>query len=376
MTRRPRSRRSPPRQFTPIPPSRWTPASTISFPDVADGKGGAARQRGAGDPEVARAGIQLLERKSPRRRPQRHATVFPQAIGLGATWDPLLIHQVGEVIADEARAKYYESLKRGQGGKPNRGLNFWAPNINIFRDPRWGRGQETYGEDPYLTSRLAVGYITGLQQTKDGVLEAMACAKHFAVHSGPEPGRGGFNVNPATRDLYETYLPQFQAAVQEGHVGSVMAAYNAIYHVPCSANSWLLTDLLRSTWGFQGHVVSDCGAVTNLSGPQHFAPNGERAAAAALNAGLDLECGGTFRNLPKAVAEKLTTEKAIDTALHRVLEIRFRLGLFDPPEKDPFAQIPASEVESPLISSWPGRRRANRSCCSRTMACSHWSRRM
>lgn len=276
-----------------------------------------------------------------------HATVFPQVIGLGATWDPPLIYQIGRAIADEARAKYYQALKEGEAGKGNRGLNFWAPNINIFRDPRWGRGQETYGEDPYLTSRFAVSYITGLQQTKDGVLEAMGCAKHFAVHSGPEADRAGFNVNPTTRDLYETYLPQFQAAVQEGHVGAVMAAYNSIYNVPCAADSWLLTDLLRTTWGFQGHIVSDCGAVSNVYKTHHYAPSREAAAAAALNAGLDLECGGNFRNLPKMVASGATTEKAIDTALHRVLEVRFRLGLFDPPEKDPFARIPASDVESP-----------------------------
>ena len=276
-----------------------------------------------------------------------HATVFPQVIGLGATWDPPLIYQIGQAIADEARAKYYQAMKQGEAGKANRGLNFWAPNINIFRDPRWGRGQETYGEDPYLTSRFAVSYITGLQQTKDGVLEAMGCAKHFAVHSGPEEGRASFNVDPTTRDLYETYLPQFQAAVQEGHVGAVMAAYNAIYHVPCAADSWLLTGLLRSSWGFQGHIVSDCGAVSNVYAAQHYAPNRDAAAAAALNAGLDLECGGTFKNLPKMVASGATTEKAVDTALHRVLEVRFRLGLFDPPEKDPFAQIPASDVESP-----------------------------
>ena len=276
-----------------------------------------------------------------------HATVFPQAIGMASTWDQPLIYQIGLVIADEARAKYYQALRDGEGGKDNHGLNFWAPNINIFRDPRWGRGQETYGEDPFLTSRIGVGFITGIQQTKDGYLEAMACAKHFAVHSGPEPGRGGFNVDPSTRDLYETYLPQFQAAVQEAKVGAVMAAYNAVYNVPCAANDWLLTDLLRNKWGFQGHVVSDCGAVGNISGEHHYTKGSEAAAAAALNAGLDLECGGTFRSLPKAVAEGLTTEKQIDHALHLVLEIRFRLGLFDPPAKVPFSDIAMSEVESP-----------------------------
>ena len=276
-----------------------------------------------------------------------HATVFPQAIGMAATWDDGLVYRIGQVIADEGRAKYYQAIRDGEGGKDNRGLNFWAPNINIFRDPRWGRGQETYGEDPFLTSRIAVGFITGIQQMKNGYLEAMACAKHFAVHSGPEAGRRGFNVDPDTRDLYETYLPQFEAAVEEAKVGAVMAAYNAIYGVPSAANRWLLTDLLRGTWGFQGHVVSDCGAVGNISGEQHYAQGNEAAAAAALNAGLDLECGGTFRALPKALSEGLVTEKEIDTALHRVLEIRFRLGLFDPPERVPFSNIPMSDVESP-----------------------------
>jgi beta-glucosidase len=276
-----------------------------------------------------------------------HATVFPQAIGMAATFDDALIYCVGQVIADEARAKYYQAVRDGQLGKDNHGLNFWAPNVNIFRDPRWGRGQETYGEDPFLTSRIAVGFITGLQQTKGGYLEVMACAKHFAVHSGPEAGRGSLNVDPEPRDLHETYLPQFQAAVQEAHVGAVMASYNSIYHIPNAANHWLLDDLLRGAWGFQGHVVSDCGAVGNISNAFHFAKGEDGAAAAALNAGLDLECGGTFRALPKAISEGLTTEKALDAALHRVLEIRFRLGLFDPPDKVPFSSIPMSDVECP-----------------------------
>lgn len=275
-----------------------------------------------------------------------HATVFPQAIGMAAAFDDDLIYRVGQVIADEARAKYYEAERQGQGGKGYRGLNFWAPNINIFRDPRWGRGQETYGEDPYLTSRVAVKFITGIQQTKDGYLEAMACAKHFAVHSGPEAGRGGFNADPDTRDLYETYLPQFQAAVQEGHVGAIMGSYNSIYHVPNCASPWMLTNLLRGSWGFQGHIVSDCGAVENIANDFHYAKGMDGASADAINAGLDLECGGAFRALPKAISEGLTTEKAVNAALHRVLEARFRLGLFDPQDKVPFSTIPISDVEN------------------------------
>ena len=274
------------------------------------------------------------------------ATVFPQAIGMAATWDEGLIHNVGDAVSTEGRAKYYDFVKQDKRGI-YQGLTMWSPNINIFRDPRWGRGQETYGEDPFLTTRLGVGYITGLQGNDPNYLKTVACAKHFAVHSGPEPGRGGFNVDVAPRDLYETYLPQFQAAVQEAHVGSAMAAYNAIDGVPASANHWLLTDLLRDQWGFKGHVVSDCGAVGNISGAHHYATSGIDGSAKAIRAGLDLECGGTFRNLTKSVAQNLVTEQEIDTALHRVLLARFQLGLFDPPQRVPFSNIPISEVESP-----------------------------
>ncbi|HEY0257961.1 MAG TPA: glycoside hydrolase family 3 C-terminal domain-containing protein, partial [Candidatus Methylacidiphilales bacterium] len=275
-----------------------------------------------------------------------HATVFPQAIAMSAAWDPDQMHHIGQVIAVEARAKYYQAQKEGNHGNSH-GLNFWAPNINIFRDPRWGRGQETYGEDPYLTGRNAVGFITGLQGDDPKYMEAMACAKHFAVHSGPEFGRGAFNVNPETRDLYETYLPQFQAAVQEGHVGAVMASYNAIYGVPDACNPWLLTDLLRNTWGYQGHVVSDCGAVSNIAAAHRYAKSDAEGDALAIKAGLDLECGGSFHALTKSVAQGLVTEKELDVALHRVLFIRFKLGLFDPPDRVPFSNITMAEVESP-----------------------------
>jgi beta-glucosidase len=275
-----------------------------------------------------------------------HATVFPQVIGMAAAWDVAKVHQVGEVIATEARAKYNQAQRDGNHGD-NHGLTFWAPNINIFRDPRWGRGQETYGEDPYLTARNGVNFIEGVQGEEGGYLKAMACAKHFAVHSGPEHGRGGFNVDPDTRDLYETYLPQFQAAVQEAHVGSVMAAYNAIYHVPMSANKWLLTDLLRDTWGFTGHVVSDCGAVGNIVGAHHYAKTDAEGDAAAIKAGLDLECGGTYAHLTQSVEQGLITEKDIDKALHRVFSARFRLGMFDPPSRVPWTNTPMTEVESP-----------------------------
>ena len=275
-----------------------------------------------------------------------HATVFPQAIGMAATWDPDKIHQIGQVIAVEGRAKYYQAQREGKHGD-NHGLTFWAPNINIFRDPRWGRGQETYGEDPYLTARMGVNFIEGVQGNDPKYLEAMACAKHFVVHSGPERGRTGFNVDPDMRDLYETYLPQFQAAVEEAHVGAVMAAYNAVYHTPMVVNKWLLADVLRNTWGFTGHVVSDCGAVVNVAGDQHYAKDNAEGGAEAIKAGLDLECGGSFRALTKSVAQGFVTEKEIDTALHYVLSARFRLGLFDPPERVPFSNIGINQVESP-----------------------------
>jgi beta-glucosidase len=279
-----------------------------------------------------------------------HATVFPQAIGLAATWDESLIRQMGEVIATEGRAKYYETIRNGEIGRENAGLNYWAPNVNIFRDPRWGRGQETYGEDPYLTARMGVNYVEGVQVTDPkypGYVKAMATAKHFAVHSGPEKGRGHFNVDPTPRDLYETYLPQFEALVQEAKVWGVMASYNSINGVPCAADPWLLTNLLRDQWGFKGHVVSDCGAVGQIAGEKHYLPTAEEGISASMKSGLDLCCGSDFRRLPEAVAKGLITEKDVDQALHRVLEIRFRLGLFNPPATAPFSGVPASEIESP-----------------------------
>src|SRR5580693_4939323 len=189
------------------------------------------------------------------------ATVFPQAIGMAATWDTPLVHQEADAIATEARAKHREYAEAHNGDSAQfYGLNFWTPNINIFRDPRWGRGQETYGEDPFLTGRLAVAFITGLQGDDPHYVKAMACAKHFAVHSGPESLRHQFNAVASERDLYETYLPQFEAAVREGHVGAVMGAYNSVDGVPACASSFLLTDVLRKRWGFTGQVVSDCGA--------------------------------------------------------------------------------------------------------------------
>jgi beta-glucosidase len=276
------------------------------------------------------------------------ATVFPQAIGMAATWDTSLVHQEADVIATEARAKNndYRS-KHHDDSAQYYGLTFWTPNINIFRDPRWGRGQETYGEDTFLTARLGVAFIQGLQGDDPNYIKAMACAKHFAVHSGPEPERHRFDADPPERDFYETYLPHFEAAVREGHVGAVMGAYNSVYGEPACANTLLLDDLLRKKWGFDGHVVSDCGAIYDIFGNHKFAATPEEASALAVKAGDDLCCGTDYNSLTRAVQRGLISEKEIDVALGRVLTARFRLGLFDPPGKVPYAQIPISENNSP-----------------------------
>jgi beta-glucosidase len=276
------------------------------------------------------------------------ATVFPQAIGMAATWDTPLIHQEADVIATEARAKNNRYRERHNGDSAQyHGLTFWTPNINIFRDPRWGRGQETYGEDTFLTSRLGVAFIQGLQGDDPKYIKAMACAKHYAVHSGPEPERHRFDAEPSERDFYETYLPHFEAAVREGHVGAVMGAYNSVYGKPACANPLLLTELLRNQWGFDGHVVSDCGAIYDIYGNHRFARTPEEAAADAVKAGDDLCCGTDYNSLTRAVKEGLISEAEIDVALGYVLKARFQLGLFDPPSLVPYAQIPFSENNSP-----------------------------
>ncbi|MGD0207216.1 MAG: glycoside hydrolase family 3 C-terminal domain-containing protein [Verrucomicrobiota bacterium] len=276
------------------------------------------------------------------------ATVFPQAIGMAATWDAPLLHQAADVIATEARAKHNDYAVKHNGDSARYfGLTFWTPNINLFRDPRWGRGQETYGEDPFLTARLGVAFIRGLQGDDPKYMKAMACAKHFAVHSGPELERHRIDVAPSERDFYETYLPQFEAAVREGHVGAVMGAYNSVYGKPACANPLLLTELLRKQWGFDGHVVSDCGAIYDIYANHKFTSPAPEAAAAAVKAGDDLCCGTDYNSLVRAVKKGLISEKEIDAAVSRVLEARFRLGLFDPPGKVPYTQIPISQNDTP-----------------------------
>lgn len=276
------------------------------------------------------------------------ATVFPQAIGMAATWDAPLIHQVADTIATEARAKHnlYVQLHDGDSVR-YAGLTFWTPNINIFRDPRWGRGQETYGEDPFLTGQLAVAFIRGLQGDDPKYIKAMACAKHFAVHSGPESTRHWFNAEPPERDLFETYLPQFEAAVRQGHVGAVMGAYNRLNGEPCNSNPFLLTELLRKQWGFDGHVVSDCGAINDIFEGHQVVGSLPEAAARAIKAGCDLCCGTNYNFLVYDVHMGMVKPQQIDTALEHTLMARFRLGVFDPPDSDPYAKIPISENDSP-----------------------------
>jgi len=278
------------------------------------------------------------------------ATVFPQAIGAAATWDPALLQQEAGVIGIEGRAKFNDYAATHNGAaKWFGGLTFWSPNINIFRDPRWGRGQETYGEDPFLSGTLGVAFIKGLQGNDPDCMLAMGCAKHFAVHSGPEPERHRFDATPPERDLYETYLPQFEMAVREGHVGGVMGAYNSLFGVPCCASSFLLTDILRKQWGFGGYIVSDCAAIHNIWGREehHYMNTSEEAAAAAVKAGCNLCCGGDYNPLVRAVQKGLITEKEIDQALYYTLWTRFRLGLFDPAEKNPFSKITIKDNDTP-----------------------------
>lgn len=271
------------------------------------------------------------------------ATVFPQAIGMAASFNAPLLQQVAEVIATEARAKHHEAARHGDRGI-YKGLTFWTPNINIFRDPRWGRGQETYGEDPYLTAQLGIAFVKGLQGDHPKYLKAAACAKHFAVHSGPESLRHSFDARCSQKDLYETYLPAFRALVTEAKVESVMGAYNRTNGEPCCASPTLLQKILREDWGFEGHVVSDCGAIHDIHAHHKVTGSPEESAALAVKNGCDLNCGRVYPALVEAVAQGLISEEEIDRALARLLRTKFKLGLFDPEEEVPYAQIPYEVV--------------------------------
>src|SRR5258708_4860675 len=274
------------------------------------------------------------------------ATVFPQAIGIAATWDVDLMHRIADTISTEARAKYHQAIRDNDHSR-YRGLTFWSPNINIFRDPRWGRGQETYGEDPFLTGRLAVAFIRGLQGDDPKYFKVIATAKHYAVHSGPEPSRHEFDVKPNERDLRETYLPAFRASIVEGKADSVMCAYNGVEGVPACASADLLTKRLRGEWGFQGYIVSDCGAISDIFRGHKYKTNAAEASAVAVKAGTDLTCGNEYRALVDAVKSGKITETEINRSLERLFVARFKLGMFDPPERVPYAKIPYSENDSP-----------------------------
>jgi beta-glucosidase len=267
-----------------------------------------------------------------------YATVFPQSITIANSWDEGLMYNVANAISDEARAKYHEFQRRGKRGI-YQGLTFWSPNINIFRDPRWGRGHETYGEDPFLTGRMGYEFVRGMQGDDPRYLKTVATAKHYAVHSGPEPLRHSFNAMVSEPDLRETYLPAFRTLVVDAGVYSVMGAYNRFRNYPCCANP-VLFGILRNEWGFKGYVVSDCWAISDFYQFTGFAKDATEAAAQALKAGTDLECGVDYKNLVAAVERGLITENDINTALKRVFKARFRLGMFDPEEMVPYAQIP------------------------------------
>lgn len=273
------------------------------------------------------------------------ATVFPQAIGMAASFDEDLLEEVGEAVSTEARAKF--NMQQGSEDTDiYKGLTFWAPNVNIFRDPRWGRGHETFGEDPYLTSRLGVRYIKGLQGHDENYLKAAACAKHFAVHSGPEAVRHEFDAVVSKQDLRETYLPAFQACVQEAHVESVMGAYNRTNGVPCCGNHELLIDILRKEWGFEGHVTSDCGAIRDFHEWHGVTSTAQESAAMAMENGCDLNCGELFAYLTQAVKDGLVEESRIDEAVVNLFTARMKLGVFDKKEKNPFDSIPYTVVDS------------------------------
>jgi beta-glucosidase len=274
------------------------------------------------------------------------ATVFPQSIGLAATWDDNLLNRAADVISTEFRAKFNDYQKKGDHGI-FKGLTVWSPNVNIFRDPRWGRGQETYGEDPYLASRMGVAFVKGMQGDDPKYLKTVSTPKHYAVHSGPESERHHFDAVADYRDFSETYTPAFKACITEGGAFSIMGAYQRYLGTPCCASELLLKKVLRERWNFKGYVVSDCGAIYDIYGSHKFVSTPEEAAALAVLAGCDLECGDTYRYLKSAVQKGLLKESDIDVSVKRLFTARFKLGLFDPPEMVPYTHIPMSENDKP-----------------------------
>jgi beta-glucosidase len=277
-----------------------------------------------------------------------HATSFPQAIGVAATWDTLSVLQMAGYISDEGRAIYHDATRKGKSGI-FLGLTYWSPNINIFRDPRWGRGQETYGEDPFLTATIGSAFVRGLQGNDPVYLKTSACAKHFAVHSGPEWNRHTYNAEVSNFDLWDTYLPAFKELVTEAKVTGVMCAYNAFYGQPCCGSDLLMNDILKNQWKFDGYVTSDCGAIRDFYKTHLTHPDAAAAAADAVLHGTDCECdgNGAYKALAEAVANGLVTEEAVDASLKRLFTIRFRMGMFDPDDRVPFARASVAILESP-----------------------------
>jgi len=274
------------------------------------------------------------------------ATVFPQAIGLASMWDLKLMNEIGDAVSTEARAKHEEHIRNGERNI-YQGLTFWTPNINIFRDPRWGRGQETYGEDPFLTSKTGVAFVKGLEGNDPKYFKVIATAKHFAVHSGSEYNRHTFNAVVSKQDLFDTYLPAFESLVKEGKVYSIMGAYNSVDGVPACANAFLLDTMLRKKWGFKGYVVSDCGAITDIYRGHKYASSEADASALAVKAGCDLTCGSEYVSLEEAVNKGLITEAQINTSVSRLLLALFKLGTFDDKASVAYKNIPYSENNSP-----------------------------
>ena len=271
------------------------------------------------------------------------ATIFPQSVALAATFDDALVKEVATAISDEARAKFNVS-QEAENYNRYTGLSFWSPNVKIYRDPRWGRGQETYGEDPYLTGRIGVAFVKGMQGDDPHYLKTAACAKHFAVHSGPEALRHHFNAIPSRKDLFETYLPAFEMLVKDAKVESVMGAYNRVYGHSASASHFLLTEILRDEWGFEGHILSDCGAVKDIYEGHGIAKDAAEASAIALRAGLDMNCGESYLALGEAVKRGLVEESEIDDALCRLYVTRLKLGLLNNADENPYNNIPAEVV--------------------------------
>ena len=278
-------------------------------------------------------------------RTKEKVTVFPQAIGMAATFDTEALQQMGDITSSEGRALFNEDLKRGKTGEIYRGLTYWTPNINIFRDPRWGRGQETYGEDPYLTAKMGSAIVRGLEGTDPYYLKAVACAKHYAVHSGPEGNRHSYDARVSAYDLWDTYLPAFRELITKAKVHGVMCAYNRYEGTPCCGHNELLQDILRNQWKFDGYVTSDCWAVSDFAKYHKTHSNDTEAVADAVLSGTDLECGNLYQKLLQGVERGLISEREIDVSLARLFTIQFKLGMYDPADRVPYANIGREVIE-------------------------------